>query len=71
MNTNVPEMEPAFFGSRDLGLLIQCGGADINYAANVACLKVQRDQQYTMNIFYIIGVIVVVVVVAGFFGLHA
>jgi hypothetical protein len=27
--------------------------------------------EYTMNIFYIIGVIVVVVVVAGFFGLHA
>jgi len=26
--------------------------------------------EYTMNIFYIIGVIVVVVVVAGFFGLH-
>jgi hypothetical protein len=25
----------------------------------------------TMNIFYIIGVIVVVVFVAGFFGLHA
>jgi len=24
-----------------------------------------------MNIFYIIGVIVVIVVVAGFFGLHA
>ena len=27
--------------------------------------------EYTMNIFYIIGVIVVVVVVAGFFVLHA
>jgi hypothetical protein len=27
--------------------------------------------EYTMNIFYIIGVIVVVVFVAGFFGLHA
>jgi uncharacterized membrane protein YhaH (DUF805 family) len=26
--------------------------------------------EYTMNIFYIIGVIVVVVFVAGFFGLH-
>jgi hypothetical protein len=27
--------------------------------------------EYIMNIFYIIGVIVVVVFVAGFFGLHA
>jgi hypothetical protein len=27
--------------------------------------------EYTMNIFYIIGVIVVVLFVAGFFGLHA
>jgi hypothetical protein len=27
--------------------------------------------EHTMNIFYIIGVIVVVVFVAGFFGLHA
>jgi hypothetical protein len=26
--------------------------------------------EYTMNIFYIIGVVVVVVVVAGFFGLR-
>jgi hypothetical protein len=29
------------------------------------------QSEYTMNIFYIIGVIVVVVFVAGFFGLHA
>jgi hypothetical protein len=35
-------------------------------------LKSRRPQsEYTMNIFYIIGVIVVVVFVAGFFGLHA
>jgi hypothetical protein len=27
--------------------------------------------EYTMNIFYIIGVIVVVLFIAGFFGLHA
>jgi hypothetical protein len=27
--------------------------------------------EFTMNIFYIIGVIVVVLFVAGFFGLHA
>jgi hypothetical protein len=27
--------------------------------------------EYIMNIFYIIGVIVVVLFVAGFFGLHA
>jgi hypothetical protein len=29
------------------------------------------QSEYTMNIFYIIGVIVVVLFVAGFFGLHA
>jgi hypothetical protein len=35
-------------------------------------LKSRTPQpEYTMNIFYIIGVIVVVVFVAGFFGLHA
>ena len=28
------------------------------------------QSEYTMNIFYIIGVVVVVVVVAGFFGLR-
>ena len=27
--------------------------------------------EYTMNIFYIIGVVVVVIFIAGFFGLHA
>jgi hypothetical protein len=32
-------------------------------------LRVPRSE-YTMNIFYIIGVVVVVVVVAGFFGLR-
>ena len=35
-------------------------------------LKPRMPQsEYTMNIFYIIGVIVVVLFVAGFFGLHA
>jgi hypothetical protein len=35
-------------------------------------LKTRISQsEYTMNIFYIIGVIVVVLFVAGFFGLHA
>jgi len=29
-----------------------------------------RLSEYTMNIFYIIGVVVVIVVVAGFLGLH-
>jgi uncharacterized membrane protein YhaH (DUF805 family) len=27
--------------------------------------------EYTMNIFYIIGVVVVIIFVAGFLGLHA
>jgi uncharacterized membrane protein YhaH (DUF805 family) len=30
-----------------------------------------RRSEYTMNIFYIIGVVVVIILVAGFFGLHA
>jgi hypothetical protein len=35
-------------------------------------LKTRISQsEFTMNIFYIIGVIVVVLFVAGFFGLHA
>lgn len=35
-------------------------------------LKSRMPQsEYTMNIFYIIGVVVVVLFVAGFFGLHA
>jgi hypothetical protein len=29
------------------------------------------QSEYTMNIFYIIGVVVVIVIVAGFLGLHA
>jgi hypothetical protein len=28
------------------------------------------ESEHTMNIFYIIGVVVVIIVVAGFFGLH-
>jgi hypothetical protein len=34
-------------------------------------LKARKPQsEYTMNIFYIIGVVVVIIFVAGFFGLH-
>jgi hypothetical protein len=34
-------------------------------------LKSRKPQsEYTMNIFYIIGVVVVVLFVAGYFGLH-
>jgi hypothetical protein len=35
-------------------------------------LKSRMPQsEYTMNIFYIVGVVVVVLFIAGFFGLHA
>jgi len=35
-------------------------------------LKSRMSQsEFTMNIFYIIGVVVVILFVAGFFGLHA
>jgi uncharacterized membrane protein YhaH (DUF805 family) len=32
--------------------------------------RISRSE-YIMNIFYIIGVVVVIIFVAGFFGLHA
>jgi hypothetical protein len=48
--------------------------ADRDVPVEAPCfhLKPRMPQsEYTMNIFYIIGVIVVVLFVAGFFGLHA
>jgi hypothetical protein len=57
-----------------------CWGAPCCHARNrrksqrqvsTACLNRTSQTEATMNIFYIIGVIVVVVFVAGFFGLHA
>lgn len=33
-------------------------------------IRAMHPSEYPMNIFYIIGVIVVVLFVAGFFGLH-
>lgn len=36
----------------------------------VELLLALLQSEKTMNIFYIIGVVVVIVVVAGFFGLH-
>jgi hypothetical protein len=36
------------------------------FRIEVTCL----DRSTRMNIFYIIGVVVVIVVIAGFFGLH-
>jgi hypothetical protein len=44
---------------------------DVSCQSAVLSLESSRPQpEYTMNIFYIIGVIVVVLFVAGFFGLH-
>jgi hypothetical protein len=47
-------------------------GPDVPYSsAALSILKARSTQsEYTMNIFYIIGVVVVVIFVAGFFGLH-
>jgi hypothetical protein len=40
-------------------------------AAAVFILKSRMPRsEYTMNIFYIIGVVVVIIVAAGFLGLH-
>ena len=44
------------------------------FPAGAPCLHLKSrmpQPEYTMNIFYIIGVVVVVLFVAGFFGLHA
>jgi hypothetical protein len=47
-------------------------GRDVLSERRAFILKSRMPQsEYTMNIFYIIGVIVVVLFVAGFFGLHA
>jgi hypothetical protein len=57
-------------GSRGYGTYLQTGTFLLDRRAFV--LKSRMPQlEYTMNIFYIIGVIVVVLFVAGFFGLHA
>ncbi|MEA2915129.1 MAG: hypothetical protein QOJ15_7210 [Bradyrhizobium sp.] len=55
-----------------LGTYLQAG----TFAVGAPCFHVESapvspHPEYTMNIFYIIGVIVVVLFVAGFFGLHA
>jgi hypothetical protein len=52
------------------GTYLQLG--TFRVGAPAFALKSHMSQsEYTMNIFYIIGVIVVVLFVAGFFGLHA
>jgi hypothetical protein len=44
---------------------------DVSFWSAVPSFESSGPQsEYTMNIFYIIGVIVVVLFVAGFFGLH-
>jgi hypothetical protein len=58
------------------GTYLQTGtfpvGAPFLLERRAFMLKTRIPQsEYTMNIFYIIGVIVVVLFVAGFFGLHA
>jgi uncharacterized membrane protein YhaH (DUF805 family) len=46
-------------------------GQDVLVQAHAFRLKARLPRsEYTMNIFYIIGVVVVIIFVAGFFGLH-
>jgi hypothetical protein len=47
-----------------------CGPARFLSSAVLSLESSTPQSEYTMNIFYIIGVIVVVLFVAGFFGLH-
>jgi hypothetical protein len=48
-------------------------GSDVSYFKRCAfILKTRMSRsEYTMNIFYIIGVVVVIIFVASFLGLHA
>jgi hypothetical protein len=45
---------------------------DVSYASAALFILKSRipRSEYTMNIFYIIGVVVVIIFVAGFLGLH-
>ena len=43
------------------------------FPVGARCLQVENAHvfvEFTMNIFYVIGVVVVIVVVAGFLGVH-
>jgi len=45
----------------------------LTFTAGVRCFRIEvtcLNWSPHMNIFYIIGVVVVIVVIAGFFGLH-
>jgi hypothetical protein len=55
-----------------VGQLIQSGSWRMapSSKAPVRCLSRIPTGANKMNIFYIIGVVVVIIVVAGFFGLH-
>jgi hypothetical protein len=50
----------------------RCGFAPIKllFSMRTACLNPCLNWSGTMNIFYIIGVVVVIIVVAGFLGVH-
>jgi hypothetical protein len=58
-------MDPLAYGTN-----LQTGTFLLERRAFIPKSRMSRSE-YTMNIFYIIGVIVVVLFVAGFFGLHA
>jgi hypothetical protein len=56
--------------SAGYGTYLQTG----TFPVRAPCFRAENAHvslEYTMNIFYIIGVIVVVLFVAGFLGLHA
>jgi hypothetical protein len=51
---------------------LTCRSARFLLERRAFILKSRVSQsEYTMNIFYIIGVVVAIIFVAGFFGLHA
>jgi hypothetical protein len=60
------------FGVNSLGMELTYMPRRFRLERRFFILKSRIPQsEYTMNIFYIIGVVVVVLFVAGFFGLHA
>ena len=62
----------AIFGVNSLGMELTSMPRRFRLERRFFILKSRMPQsEYTMNIFYIIGVVVVILFVAGFFGLHA
>ena len=69
--TSCPSLPDGLRGLKEIqGTYLPTGTFPLERRAFMMKSRMSRSE-YPMNIFYIIGVIVVVLFVAGFFGLHA